>query len=119
MRFPLELAGVRTGIIGLPLPPDYESIPVQDVLDDIANPEAWQAYHGSHGVDALQAFYLREAPNFGWQVSEYIPFPNQTDLGFARLRFEKGEQQITLGIMPYPDHLSTGLQPARLVFKLE
>lgn len=118
LRFPAETAGVRTGAEGLPLPPDYDPVPAQDVIEDIANPESWRAYDGRSGVDALQAFYLREAPNYGWQVTEYVPFPSPANLGFARLRLEREGRPVTLGIMPYHDEGEAETLPARLVFKL-
>lgn len=119
LRFPQEVAGVLTSEDGFPLPPDYVSIPPQDILQDIRDPANWRAYDGQHSIDSLQAFYLREAPNFGWSILEFIPLSNQTDLGFARLKLKKGDRAITLGIMPYQEETSPVARPARLVIKTE
>ena len=119
LRFPAEMFGVLTTEDGLPLPPDYMPIPPQEALNDISDPTSWRAYHGQDGIDALQAFYLREAPNYGWTVQEYAPFPSPTELGFARLKLEKGGKLITLGILPYGNEGKSASRPARLVFKLE
>lgn len=117
LRFPAEVAGVLTSEEGLPLPPGYTPIQVETILEDIADPTLWRAYNGQSGVDGLQAFYLREASNYGWNVEEYIPFPSPADLGFARLSLMKDNQKITLGIMPYTIE-DKGYQPGRLVIKL-
>jgi hypothetical protein len=33
-------------------------------------------------------------------VDEYIPFPNQIDVPFARIQLTKGRAQLTLGLLP-------------------
>lgn len=118
LRFPAEVAGVLTDEAGFPLPPDYFQVPPQQVIDDIVEPEKWRAYDGQSGVDALQAFYLREAPNYGWEVVEYVPFPSPSELGFARLRLVKAGRTVMLGLMPYKTETNGSALPARLVFKL-
>jgi hypothetical protein len=117
LRFPPEIAGVLTHENGLPLPPGYTPISPQAVVNDIADPQNWRAYSGQSGIDALQAFYLRESVNFGWTVEEYAPFPAPTELGFARLKLVKGSQSVMLGIMPYSSEDKT-VTSAHLVFKL-
>ena len=117
LRFPPEMAGVMTDPEGLPLPPDYSPIQPQNVLPDIADPAQWRAYDGQSGADALQAFYLREAVNYGWSVEEYVPYPSPADLGFARIKLTKGQQSVTLGIMPYSAGDKNTPALARLVFK--
>jgi len=119
LRFPQEVAGVLTTADGFPLPPDYMPVPAQDILQDIRNPSNWRAYDGQSSIDSLQAFYLREAPNFGWSILEFIPLSTQTNLGFARLKLKKGDRGITLGIMPYQEENGPTTRPARLVLKSE
>jgi hypothetical protein len=119
LRFPAEMAGVLIDESGLLLPPGYGSISVGEVLDDVNDPERWRAFDGASDVGALQAFFLREAPNHGWSIEEYVPFPSPAELGFARLRMEKDGRKITLGIMPYQAKGNQKSSPGRLVFKLE
>jgi hypothetical protein len=118
LQFPAEIAGVHTIEGGLPLPPGYTSIPAQDFIEGIPNPENWRAYDGRAGAGALQAFYWREARRFGWQIGEYIPYPGASDLGFARFLLEKDGKSITLGILPYQDEAEASMLLGRLAFKL-
>jgi hypothetical protein len=101
----------------LPLPPGYTPVEPLSLIPDIADLENWQAYRGESAIDALQAFYHRELDHFGWQITDYIPFPGQADLGFARFQARKGEQAITLGILPFGDKDLTASSPANLAFK--
>lgn len=103
LRLLARTAGLEVNEEGLPLPPGYALIPAQDIIDDIREPQNWRAYDGGSGIDALQAFYVREAPNYGWMISEYVPYPGGNGIDFARLRLERAERQITLGILPYRD----------------
>jgi len=90
------------------LPPNYTPADPNTILPDITDPERWQAYNGSSGVDALQAFYLREAPIHGWEITEFVPFSSASDLGFARLQIRKEDKTATLGIMPSEGKNPTG-----------
>ncbi len=123
LRFPPYIPGLAQTDEGLPLPPGYTPLDPQSVIHDIPNPQNWRAYAGQAGAGALQAFYLREAPAHDWDVTEYAPFPGPPDspdnLGFARLRLRRGEQQITLGILPFDADKVTSSSPARLVYKIE
>lgn len=103
LRFLPNVSGVLATEDGLPLPPGYEPVNPQDIVEHIANPDQWLAYDGQSNVGALQAFYLRESPNYGWQIIEYVPFPSPAELGFGRLTLTKGDRTLTLGIMPYQD----------------
>jgi hypothetical protein len=78
----------------------------------------WRAYDGGSQAGALQAFYLREAPNYGWQITEYVPFPSASELGFARIHPHNDARQLILGIMPFGETKVTSASPARLVIKL-
>jgi hypothetical protein len=110
LRFINEVRSSTLNDRGLPIPLGYEATDPRQVVADIQQPENWRGYQGPADIGALQAFYLREAPNYGWIVQEYIPLPNQHDLGFARLGLRKGPLQVTLGIMP----ASSG---AQLIFR--
>jgi hypothetical protein len=86
--------------LGLPLPPGYTQTDPAQLVEDISQPQAWQAYRGAGQVSALQAFYLREAPIYGWDIQEYVPYPGGAKLGFARMRLEKETAILVLGILP-------------------
>jgi hypothetical protein len=118
LAFPEELADVETDVDGLPLPPEYTPIPAQDFIADIAQPDNWRAYDGSSSIDALQAFYWREAPRYGWKVAEYLPYPGFKELGFARFRLEKGERSVMLGILPYREEPEDSLILGRIALKI-
>lgn len=117
LRFPTRIDGVLSNEDGLPLPSGYSSIQPESILTDLADTAHWRAYTGSCGVDALQAFYIREVRNFGWSVSEYIPYPSTADLGFARLRLVRENEEVMLGILPYGSELKGNL-PGRVVVKI-
>jgi hypothetical protein len=118
LRFPPRITGLKQTREGLPLPPNYAPVDPKSIINDIADPEHWQAYDGQDGIGALQAFYLREAPIHDWELVEYVPFPGPGDLGFSRLKMRRGDQQVTLGIMPFDKEKITSSSPAKLVFKV-
>jgi hypothetical protein len=117
LRFPAKIEGLLTSEDGLPLPPGYSPIPPQSILEDIGDAAQWRAYDGKSGIDGLQAFYVREARNYGWTVAEYAPFPSPADLGFARFKLVRNGEQVMLGILPYRGE-EKGSVPGRLVFKI-
>jgi len=117
LKFPQRMAGVETSSEGLPLPPDYTPIDPTTIIPDIADQHDWRAYDGSGEVGALQAFYVREAPIFGWQIEEYLPFPGDTGLNFARLRMRRNERQVILGIMPFGEQEDAAANPGKLAVK--
>ena len=85
---------------GVPLPPGYSPVDPANLIPDVPDDNTWDAYDGKNDIGALQAFYYRELPIYGWEISEFIPFPNQVDIHFARLRIQKGNLTATLGLMP-------------------
>jgi hypothetical protein len=101
----------------LPLPPGYTPTDPTKIVSDIPNPNNWKAYDGNSSMGALQSFYLREAIYYGWQISSYLPYPGDTDLGFARLRLQKGSLNAMLGIMPGDVNQSDASSSARIVIK--
>lgn len=102
---------------GLPLPPGYKSVTPSDLIQDIVDPENWQAFDGQSGIDALQAFYLRELEITGWEILEYVPFPSVADLGFARMQLHKDDYSVTLGILPVGAEQVTPSSRGRLALK--
>jgi len=115
LRFPNQVHGIETSAEGIPLPPGYQPVDPKSILSDIATPEQWRAYAGGAGIGALQAFYLREAPNYGWELEEYVPFPSPSELGFARFKLRGRSIEVTAGLMPETAEASS---PANIVFKL-
>jgi len=98
LKFLARAEGLSASAEGLPLPPNYAPIDPASLVPDAQG--NWQAYAGESDLGALQAFYYRELPNFGWEISEFIPFPNQVEIDFARLRIHKDGLTATLGLLP-------------------
>jgi hypothetical protein len=117
LHFPHRMPGVESTSEGLPLPPDYTPVDPSTIIPDIADLQAWRAYDGSEEVGALQAFFVREAPVSGWQIEEYVPFPGDTGLNFARLRMRKDKRQAILGIMPFGEGADAASNPGKLAVK--
>ncbi len=108
LKFLDGVKSLETDADGLPVPPQYAAVPPQTLVPDAADEKLWRAYEGSADLGALQHFYYRELPNFGWEISEFIPFPNQVNVGFARLRIHKDDLTATLGILPFGEKNPTG-----------
>ena len=85
-----------------PLPSLAKPVDPLLIVNDIQDPENWEAYQGEFSVGSLQAFYSRELASFNWQVNRYVPFPNPGDLPFARMLLEKDGKSYSLGLMPGP-----------------
>jgi hypothetical protein len=107
LRFPKRIPDLKENTQGVPLPPGYTPTDPKKLVEQISKTETWEAYAGDRPADALQAFYVREAPNFGWEIIEYRPFPQNVELGFARFHLMRAEgngtlgNKVILGIMPY------------------
>ncbi|MFL7871191.1 MAG: hypothetical protein AB8I58_20345 [Anaerolineales bacterium] len=115
VRFLKKVNGVSVNEENLPLPPNYHSEDPVKFLPDINPDESWKAYAGTSDLGALQAYYYRELPNFGWEISEFIPYPNQVNVSFARIRIHKNDLTATLGLLP-----TTGKKPfGHVVIKYE
>jgi hypothetical protein len=119
LRFPERMEGVVLTPEDLPLPPGCPAIDPLSAIPDIADPAPWRAYGGGSETGALQAFYLREAPNYGWQVEAYVPFPSDSELGFARLDLVQGERRAVLGILPVGNETVSANSPAKIVVKYQ
>jgi hypothetical protein len=123
LRFPERTEGLALGVEGLPLPPGYAPVDARRLVDQIDTAEHWQGYSGEGPIDALQAFYVREAPNHGWEILEYRPFPQNPELGFARFQLARvtgngaGRTQLTLGLLPRGQGTVLPHSPADLVVR--
>ena len=115
LRFLDGLKGLDTTEDNLPLPPNYLAVSADTLVPDAKNDDSWIAYDGQSDIAALQNFYYRELPQYGWEINEFIPFPNQVDVGFARLRIHKDNLIATLGILPFGDKEPLG----KIVVKYE
>ncbi len=120
LRFPASLAeGLACDASGLPLPPAYTPAAPTELVDDIADPQHWQAYRGASSIGSLQAFYLREAQYNGWEIDSFEPFPGVTDAGFARFELRHNATALTLGLLPYGGERVNSASPANLVLKFK
>ncbi len=108
LKFLDRTAGLDTTPENIPLPPEYAAADPASLVPDVRDPENWQAYTGSSDIGALQAFYYRELPNHGWEIQEFIPWPNQVNIDFVRLRIQKDGLTATLGILPGPEKRPAG-----------
>jgi hypothetical protein len=108
LRFVEQVKNVISNEFGCPIPPNYAATDPKNFLNDIQDAAPWQAYDGQASVGALQAFYLRELPVHGWEIEEYVPYPAQTNLGFARFKVQKKGQSLMVGILPIGEKEKTG-----------
>ncbi len=115
LRFLEHVEGLTANAHNLPLLPNYQPVAPPSLVPDVKEDEGWEAYDGESELAALQAFYYRELPQYGWEISEFIPFPNQVDVNFARIRIHKEGTSATLGILPFGEKNLIG----KIVFKLE
>ena len=101
LRFVESVDGIATNQRNIPLPKDYHSIDPLEIVPDIPDIDKWEAYTGKVSTGALQAFYMRELPGLGWEITGYTPFPSEeVALGFAKLQIQAGNTRCTIGIMP-------------------
>jgi len=111
LRFLRGVDGLPRHTCGLPLPPESTPVPAADVLTDLGAEGVWDAYETPHSVGALQAFYWREAPAAGWEITSFQPFPGDHPHPFARLGLRKAQAVVALGILPgAPDAAGEGLR---------
>lgn len=116
LKFLNRVLGLETTKEGIPLPPGYTPVPPAEVIPDIEDPASWRAFDGAGAVGGLQAFYLREAPVYNWEIEEYVPFPG-ADIGFARFRMRQGQKTVILGLMPFGDVSDPSANRGKLVIK--
>ncbi len=108
LRFLDGVLGLNKTNDNLPIPPNYLPIKADTLVPDAKDDGNWLAYDGESDIAALQNFYYRELPQHGWEIGEFIPFPNQVEVGFARLRIHKGDVTATLGILPFGEKKPLG-----------
>ncbi|MHC1783680.1 MAG: hypothetical protein AB9891_13155 [Anaerolineaceae bacterium] len=119
LQFPKNIAGSKVTSEGLPLPPNFDPIDPQKILNDITDLINWRAYTGEAEVGGLQSFYLRELLAHDWEIVEYIPYSKTTMLGFARYKLQKEEQNLILGLLPSEKvDPTTGQMQASIVYKI-
>jgi hypothetical protein len=101
LRFAASVSDVRVTPRGMPIPASCVPAPVEELFPQ-ANPEdQWEAYRGGGAADALQIFYLREAPAHGWESLAYFPFPGKTpDITYATLLLHKEGIGAAVHILP-------------------
>jgi hypothetical protein len=115
LRFLRAVPGLLTTEVGIPLPSGYTAKDPVEILQDIDDPQSWQAWSGGASVNALQAFYVRELPNYDWEIEEFTPYPSQSRIYFARLRVRREGQSLVVGLLPE----GKGENESSIVIKLE
>lgn len=104
LRFAPFVTGMTRSPRGMPLPAG--SLPVQpaDVFPDLTPADHWEAYRAAAAVDALQIFYIREAPGHGWEVLGYSPYPNRDPaIQHASLVLYRDGQGAAVHLLPEAD----------------
>jgi len=99
---------------GLALPPDCTPLPASKILEDLADQGSWEAFETPHSLGAVQAFYWREAPAAGWEITTFQPYPGDHPLPFARVGLHRQGRAIALGIIPHPQGADDRNARARL-----
>lgn len=107
LRFIEKVKQLTINEKGCPIPPDYIPAAPKDLLIDIEDTTSWQSYKGHASIGALQAFFLRELPIHDWVIEEYIPYPADSNLGFARIKINKLESNLTIGLLPTNERVDT------------
>ncbi|MEN8171369.1 MAG: hypothetical protein ABFS03_00665 [Chloroflexota bacterium] len=115
LRFVDRIDNLAATAEGIPLPPGYSPVDPASIIPDAQDGNNWSAYDGKSGIGALQAFFYRELPHYGWDIQEFIPYPNHVDIHFGRLRIHKDDLTATLGIIPNGEKEKLG----ELVIKFE
>jgi len=100
LRFIQKADGISLDDRDLPIPPEYKVSDPKLILEDLQDTTLWKAYEGTANIGALQAFYLRELPNHGWEIEEYVPSPYPSAIDFSRFKIKKDNKNLTLGLMP-------------------
>ena len=100
---------------GLPLPPECTPLPTDEVIADIGAEGSWEAFETPHSMGAVQAFYWREAPAAGWEITSFQPYPGDHPHPFARVGLRKSSKVMALGILPHAQDVGYSSPRARLV----
>ncbi len=108
LRYVNHTEGIIFNSNEFPLPSLAKPVDPLLIVDDIHDPENWEAYQGEFSVGSLQAFYNRELTNFNWEITRYVPLPNPGELPFARFLLEKDGKPYSLGLLPDPEEDLSG-----------
>jgi len=100
LRFTSKTEGLECIPEGIPVPKGYTPAEPASLLSNIEGQQGWLTFSGQALPGALQVFYLRELPHLGWEITEFSPYPNQENPGFARFQMRKQDNELTLAILP-------------------
>ena len=101
LRFVASTENVALTEQGVPIPPDYRAVDVDEVVEGVEDKSRWEAFTGNAPIGGVQVFYLREAPQYGWTVSEYYPYPNpKAPAPHARMILEKDDHVAAVAMLP-------------------
>ncbi len=101
LRFAPRVEGVSLSPGGMPLPAGYREAALQEVYPQAEGDAGWEAYTGKAQADALQIFYLREAPASGWEMLAFYPYPNrEKEIRHAQLVLHKESLGSVVHIFP-------------------
>ena len=100
IRFVPHTNGIITNSAGIPLPPNIIQVEAQNLVDHIQDPKQWEAYDGTNSIAALQNFFVRELPVYGWEITTFEPFPSPERNSFARFFIQKEKITATLAVIP-------------------
>ena len=82
LRFAESVSDLRVTPRGMPIPKGSVSAPAEEIFPEAESlapyTESWDAFRTDAPIDALQIFYLREAPVHGWELLAYSPFPGKS-----------------------------------------
>ena len=117
LRFVAHTDNLTQNAAGVPLPPRYQPAAVESVLADTTADQGWEAFTGKAPIAALQAFYLRELPQHGWEITAYYPFPNREPaIRFASFVARQAATQAIVALVPHSSqpirgHVAIHLSP--------
>ncbi len=101
LRFSAHVEGVHVSPLGMPLPRGSQAAPIEAIYPQAEASSTWEAYRGSGPADALQIFYLREAPFHGWESLAFYPYPNRDPyIQHASLVLHKAGRGAAVHIIP-------------------
>ena len=116
LSFPGHVQGLQRTQEGLPIPQGCTDMDPRQALSDLEDSQNWKAYETDHPLGGVQAFYYRESPAAGWTIDEFLPFPGNHDLPFARLRLRKENVLVGLGLIPSPAQPGEQQPKARIAY---
>jgi len=101
LRFAPQVEGVTLSPGGMPLPKGYQRADPKSVYPQADASSEWEAYTGEAASGALQIFYLREAPVYGWEALAFYPYPNtDPQIQHGQLVLHKDGRGAVIHILP-------------------